>query len=219
MRMRGGWLLLLPAAVAMRVAVLGGGLAGLGTAVPLLDGGADEVHVYDEEVGPGLGGASAVAAGLLHPFTPKGREIWMGQEGFAATSALLQRCEAVSSERVSEASGLLRLALDHDLASELERASRAGGAAAAAPSAALEQRWLSASDASAIAGATVGARVEGVAHAPSALRVDTPAYLRALWALCGRIAHERGSGLEWRCSALPSLAAVAAAASERGEEP
>ena len=47
MRMRGGWLLLLPAAVAMRVAVLGGGLAGLGTAVPLLDGGADEVHVYD----------------------------------------------------------------------------------------------------------------------------------------------------------------------------
>jgi len=219
MRMRGGWLLLLPAAVAMRVAVLGGGLAGLGTAVPLLDGGADEVHVYDAEVGPGLGGASAVAAGLLHPFTPKGREIWMGQEGFAATSALLQRCEAVSSERVSEASGLLRLALDHDLASELERASRAGGAAAAAPSGALEQRWISASDASAIAGATVGAGVEGVAHAPSALRVDTPAYLRALWALCGRIARERGSGLEWRCSALPSLAAVAAAASERGEAP
>ena len=138
------------------------------------------------------------------------------------STGLLQRCEAISSERVSEASGLLRLALNHDLASELERASRAGGAAAAAPSAALEQRWLSASDASVIAGATVGAGVKGVAHAPAAMTVDTPAYLRALWALCGRIARERGSGLEWRCSLLPSLAAVAAvaaAASERGEEP
>ena len=73
-----------------RIAVIGGGLAGLGTAAHRLSE-ADNLeclHVYDE-ARPGEGGASAVAAGLLHPFTPKGREIWQGAAGFEATLALL----------------------------------------------------------------------------------------------------------------------------------
>ena len=124
------------AAAPERIAIVGGGLAGLATAIHLLDGGAHGrtprvLHIYDPSA-PGCGGASAVAAGLLHPFTPRGREIWQGREGFAASCALLARCgeadggggggggvsgggggvSGVSGGGVSERTGLLRLALD-----------------------------------------------------------------------------------------------------------
>ena len=75
-----------------RVAVVGGGLAGLGTAVHLLsaaDSPLTALHVYDAAV-PGEGGASAVAAGLLHPFTPRSKEIWRGSDGYAASFELLR---------------------------------------------------------------------------------------------------------------------------------
>ena len=94
-----------------RVAVVGGGLAGLATAFHLLNVSAplDALHVYDA-CAPGTGGASAAAAGLLHPFTRTGGEIWRGRDGFAATCALLRACEAHASSPFCTASGLLRLA-------------------------------------------------------------------------------------------------------------
>ena len=60
-----------------RIAVLGGGLAGLGTAAHLLleaESTLRALHVFDQAP-PGEGGASAVAAGLLHPFTPRSKEM------------------------------------------------------------------------------------------------------------------------------------------------
>jgi hypothetical protein len=46
-----------------------------------------DITVYDTQPGPGLGsggdaGASSAPVTLLHPFTPKGKLIWRGLEGF-----------------------------------------------------------------------------------------------------------------------------------------
>lgn len=70
-----------------RCAVVGGGFAGLATAYHLAAYGSD-VTVFDpNEVG--TGGASSVAAGLLHPLTPRGKVIWKGVEGLAAAKELV----------------------------------------------------------------------------------------------------------------------------------
>ena len=46
--------------------------------------------VIIDEKPPGEGGASAVAAGLLHPFTPRGKLMWLGREGFESSLRLLK---------------------------------------------------------------------------------------------------------------------------------
>lgn len=38
----------------------------------------------------GAAGASSVAAGLLHPLTPRGKLIWKGEEGFKAAKHLIE---------------------------------------------------------------------------------------------------------------------------------
>ena len=45
--------------------------------------------VIMDEKDPGEGGASAAAAGLLHPFTPRAKLTWLGREGFASSSRLI----------------------------------------------------------------------------------------------------------------------------------
>ncbi|CAM9413263.1 unnamed protein product, partial [Discosporangium mesarthrocarpum] len=73
-------------------AVVGGGFSGLSTAYHLASFGA-RVTLFDpEEVGKG--GASSVAAGMLHPLTPKGKVIWKGEEGYAAAIRLIEVAEA-----------------------------------------------------------------------------------------------------------------------------
>ena len=161
--MAGFWFLfVLGAPPPRRIAVLGGGLAGLGVAVPLLERGSiDTVHIYDAEL-PGCGGASAVAAGLLHPFTRRSREILLGREGYAATARLVQRCEEVLGEQVSHSSGLLRLALDTELAEELRQSSADAAQCVRSDDAttgALAQSWLSTSEAESMAGARIGSGV------------------------------------------------------------
>lgn len=71
-----------------KCAVVGGGFAGLATAYHLAASGSD-VTVYDpNEVG--TGGASSVAAGLLHPLTPRGKKIWKGEEGLFDAKELIE---------------------------------------------------------------------------------------------------------------------------------
>lgn len=196
-----------------RIAIIGGGLAGLGTAVSLLDGGARVVHVYDAEATPGTGGASAVAAGLLHPFRPNGREIWLGRNGFEATSALVERCEGLIGARLSGREGLLRLALDADQAGELQLAV----CASAESHGPLEQTWWTREQ---VQAAHAGTAALGGAFAPSALSLDTPAYLKALWKLCEAIGAETAGGeVRWRAKRLSSLAELHAAAAAAGEAP
>eukprot|EP00964_Phaeocystis_antarctica_P122981 scaffold86650_cov59-Phaeocystis_antarctica.AAC.1 len=236
------------AAAPERIAIVGGGLAGLATAIHLLDGGAHGrtprvLHIYDPSA-PGCGGASAVAAGLLHPFTPRGREIWQGREGFAASCALLARCGEAdgggggggggggSGGGVSERTGLLRLALD-DAQAEMLRAAadaddperEAGIDEALEGEDALEQHWRSVEQAEQQAGGSnagggeaagaaaegavsgaVGGGARGAVFAPNARSVDTPAYLRALWALCETQAAAAGVEAAWCTRRVDALA-------------
>eukprot|EP00966_Prymnesium_polylepis_P173939 4024160-Prymnesium_polylepis.1 len=89
---------LVPSRPPSRIAVVGGGFAGLGAAFHILNASAaagvplHALHVFDPAA-PGCGGASAVAAGLLHPFTPRGTEIWCGTAGFDATCELVAAVE------------------------------------------------------------------------------------------------------------------------------
>ena len=91
---------------ATRVAVVGGGFAGVAAAFRTLEeanarGRAVELTLID---GAGVGGgASGVAAGLLHPYTPRGKTIWRGEEGAARARRLLDA--AARAEDAMDAMG------------------------------------------------------------------------------------------------------------------
>ncbi|KAK9833582.1 hypothetical protein WJX81_008540 [Elliptochloris bilobata] len=84
---------------ALRFAVIGGGFAGCAVAWHLLAAARAHspiaVTLYD---GAGLcGGASRAAAGLLHPFTPRGRLLWRGDEAVADALELVAAAEAAAA--------------------------------------------------------------------------------------------------------------------------
>mmetsp|Transcript_25851 Transcript_25851/g.60867 ORF Transcript_25851/g.60867 Transcript_25851/m.60867 type:complete len:377 (-) Transcript_25851:2468-3598(-) len=73
-----------------RVAIIGGGLAGLSAAYHLLEKSpSTDITIVDRN-DPGTGGASAVAGGLLHPLSPKGKLAYKGFEGLAAANQLVE---------------------------------------------------------------------------------------------------------------------------------
>lgn len=187
-----------------RVAVIGGGLAGLGCAFHLLNMTANQPMQLDifDPAEPGCGGASAVAAGLLHPFRPNGREIWMGAEGFEATSELIRAVEQEIGETVSSRSGLLRLAMDGEQADTLQQAAAdAEGVDTARP---VAMSWHTTAEAELLGGGA-GLGGLGAAFAPAALTVDTPRYLRGLWRVCQRLAEAGGGEAAWHARGLSAL--------------
>ncbi|CAM9820185.1 unnamed protein product, partial [Heterosigma akashiwo] len=50
----------------------------------------------------GTGGASAVAAGILHPLSPRGKLTWQGEQGFKATQELVLAAEQALQEAGEE---------------------------------------------------------------------------------------------------------------------
>uniref|UniRef100_A0A7C9A090 FAD dependent oxidoreductase domain-containing protein n=1 Tax=Opuntia streptacantha TaxID=393608 RepID=A0A7C9A090_OPUST len=83
----------------LRCAVLGAGFAGLSVAWHLLRHSPKElkldVDIFDE-VGIG-GGASGVAGGLIHPYSPKVKPLWRGEECWSECLHLLSIAEAAAS--------------------------------------------------------------------------------------------------------------------------
>lgn len=55
------------------------------------------ITVYDTHSEPGIGGASSAPVTLLHPFTPKGKLMWRGLEGFQAMLDIMKETNYIFS--------------------------------------------------------------------------------------------------------------------------
>jgi len=90
------------------VAIIGAGFAGLSCAYNLIkcssnssdsNGAGVRVTVFASERA-GRGGASSVAAGLLHRRTPKGSKMPFGSLGYAKTVEMLEKCQKIEEMMV-----------------------------------------------------------------------------------------------------------------------
>lgn len=101
----------------MNIAIMGAGFSGLATAWYLLKQTTPAQKITITILDPnGIGGgASGIAAGLLHPFAGAHAKLnQLGKEGFAVTSKLLDVASAALGQPVAHQLGILRLALTDD---------------------------------------------------------------------------------------------------------
>jgi len=187
-----------------QVVILGAGFAGVAVAYHVLRlaavrGEAVALRVVDAR---GLGGgASGIAAGLLHPYAPggkPGRLLWRGAEGCAATHRLLCAAEAALGRPV---------------------ASRAGTLHAGPPGPTEARQQLSPAQATARLPGLVppGAGEPLYLHADGCV-VRPRDYLQGLWAAClaAAAAGPPGSSACMEARRVPSLAALCGEAGAGG---
>ncbi len=175
----------------LSVKVIGGGLAGLATSYHLAQSGkCDRITVCDTSASPGLGGASGVAAGLMHPFTPQGKLIYLGLEGFEESEKLIKFAESSSNRLLSPSSArILRPCFTDKAMADWRKAASVHG------------DWVSEISVEEYT-ANVGhsLRVEDVPLGVFSLKnvhvIDSPAYLQALWAAI-QTHYGESCSIEW----------------------
>ena len=97
----------------MRVAIIGGGFSGLSLAWHLLALAPCQVVIFDSK-GIG-GGASGVAAGLLHPYVgEEGKRSLLASEGMAAAKQLIAVAEDALGIKVANKEGIVRHVLNDE---------------------------------------------------------------------------------------------------------
>ena len=89
----------------LHVGICGGGFSGMALAWHLVAKGA-WVTVLDRER-PGCGGASSVAAGILHPLTSRGKLIWKGEEGMEEALKLVGIAEEARGDEDGSGAGII----------------------------------------------------------------------------------------------------------------
>eukprot|EP00953_Heterococcus_sp_UTEX-ZZ885_P041404 21122-Heterococcus_DN1.PRE.7 len=169
--------------------------AGLATAYHLVRGGA-AVTVFDEKP-VGQGGASAVAAGMLHPLTPRGKLIWKGAEGLAAANQLIEAASAAlratgqlqQGESVITCKQIVRPIMDQKNADMYAKAATTNSEYLQS----LTTQQLLAAAPGASADALAGVVIAG------AVAIDAPLYLQGLWAACQRLDPQRAA---WCCARI-----------------
>ena len=178
------------------IAVLGGGMAGLAVCRHLQDlaGGAASgvrVTIFDSAAPGQSTGASAVAAGLLHPLSPRGKVIWRGQEGLEATLQLVQDAQAHlgPNEKVLASETILRPGLPGQHQSKFMNASDDDGS---------RFEWIGQDQVQRLV-TVPPTDSQGAVVINGGVVVNTQAYLRGLWAACEE------AGAHWRQHTVTSL--------------
>lgn len=181
----------------LRVTVVGAGFSGVAVVYELLTQSKRRlaIRLLDAKGVVG-GGASGVAAGLLHPFASRGQaELWRGAEGVAATWRLVDAAEKALSRPVATRCGSL-----HAL-SDARAAANVGLAAASAR--------LSASEAAALVpGLRLPPDRPAVVFYSSSASIHAVDYLAGLWAACEAEAASRGHALSLENNRVASAAAL-----------
>lgn len=181
-----------------RIAIIGGGLAGMATAYHLLNSTAryarkrafshTDLHltIFDPAE-PGSGGATAAAAGLLHPFTPRMKKrVWKPLKSINATVHLVEHAQSCSQQPLIAYPGILRLALHEKQHNDFRIAAHRFPA---------ELELLEPSQV-AERFPHLNQNVPAIFLKKAAV-VNTPAYLQALWRLC-----QQSHRIEWRHQAV-----------------
>lgn len=139
------------------------------------------------------GGASGVSGGLLHPYTPKGKLLWKGSEGWQAALNLLATAEAATlstgdSKPIAWRRGILRplVAEKH-----IEDARKLGGGNGPelAGIRCLERPLAQAM----VPGLELPENGLGL-HIPGGINLHPRSYLDALWLACENFAASAGRG-------------------------
>ncbi|BBI16674.1 Putative uncharacterized protein [Neochlamydia sp. S13] len=166
----------------MRIAIIGTGLSGLATGWFLLKKFSCKQRpsiTFFDHLGVG-GGASGVAAGLLHPYVGATAKLnRYGLEGFEATEKLLNLASEKMGMPVASYNGFLRVALSLQQKKDFQRSAFQYD----------DLLWLEAKEAK--------QKISGLSFHPAlfikkCMAVDCSLYLEGLWKAC----NEKGAVLE-----------------------
>ncbi len=166
----------------MHIAIIGTGFSGLATGWFLLKHGPQLNLTFYDSLGLG-GGASGIAAGLMHPYSGASAKLnRQGLEGYALTLQLLKIASLKLGKPVFNQQGLLRLAISDKQQQDFFLASKRY----------KDILWCNTEE--------TQQRVSGLSDYPGifireSITVDCPLYMEGLWQAC----KEKGSILEKTC--------------------
>lgn len=173
-----------------RVAIVGGGYAGLGSAYQYAkSAGSSIIHLYDQ-LPVGNAEASSVSAGIMHPMATRGKEIWNGLKGLEQSLLIMNTLPAGGSHR-NISNSKIRL---NRLLFSADEVTQWKDAAETRPDL-LEMT----SNRKCSSGAL------GTIVIKQAALVDSPAYLKALW----EYTSQRCNAVEWKQQRVHSIEELA----------
>jgi len=156
----------------LRIAVIGAGFAGLASAWHLSTQSTKAVQIDVIDKNAIGGGASGVAAGLLHAFAgAKAKRNWMSEEAINHAATLLELSQSHSSVPVYHKSGLLRLAINQEQLKNFKLCADENKDVA---------WWPASRCVETVAGISKNPGI----YIPNAYTVYASAYLKGLWHAC-----------------------------------
>lgn len=156
----------------MKIAIVGAGFSGLATAWHLLNSSSKKISVVIfDSIGIG-GGASGIAAGLLHPFSGAHAKLnWQGLAGMKATQQLLDVAAKTLQMPVATYSGILRIAVSEEQNQDFAHCAQKY----------QETKWLSVSECQKIFPHLI--QKPGILI-NDGITVNSSLYLQGLWKAC-----------------------------------
>lgn len=168
------------------IAIVGGGLAGLSAAYHLLKRSENKgvklpnITIIDK-AGPGEGGASSVAGGLLHPFSPRGKLLYLGREGLEVSNNLISASRSAQEKDCVLREQIYRIALNDKNVKDLQDTALLYPEHATWLTPSLVQEKCGSRD-------TQG----GVLFSNGCKIIHVPTYLQGLWQACLDLSPDGG---------------------------